>query len=265
MGKATRSVTDIDIENVKSQLVRFIKDTVNGAGFNRVVVGLSGGVDSAAVAYLSKEALGAENVIAAVLPYDEIDPDAPRFANLIIDKLKIKKYIINIAPMVDAYFKNFPNADKIRRGNKMARERMTILYDMSKKENALVIGSGNKTEILLGYCTLYGDAACALNPLANLYKTQVLMLARHLGMPEEIVERKPSAGLWKGQTDEGELGHSYSDMDNLLSLMVDEKYTDGQLAKRGFDKDFINDIRKRIKLSEFKRKPCEVPRPLGSG
>lgn len=252
-------MTEVNVEATKKDLVQFIKKSVNGANFNRIILGLSGGIDSTVVAYLSKEALDAEGVIAAVMPYDEIDPDGVKFANLIVDNLRIKKYVVDITPMVDGYFKNFPEADNIRRGNKMARERMTILYDLSKKEDALVIGSGNKTEILLGYYTLYGDSACALNPLANLYKTQVYMLARHLGVPEEIVQRKPTAGLWSGQTDEDELGCSYSDVDGLLSLMIDEKFSDAKLEKKGFDKKFIDSIKKRIKGSEFKRRPAIIP------
>jgi len=255
----SNAITDINIEATKNYLVRFIKDTVNGANFGRIIVGLSGGVDSTTVAYLSKEALGADNVIAAILPYGDIDPDGVRLANSIIDKLKIKKYVLDIAPMVKAYFKNFPEADNIRRGNKMARERMAVLYDLSKKENALVIGSGNKTEILLGYCTLYGDTGCALNPLANLYKTQVYILAGYLDVPEEIIKRKPSAGLWKGQTDEDELGCAYSDVDKLLSLMVDAKFNDSELEKEGFDRRFIEKIRNIIKITEFKRKPPITP------
>jgi NAD+ synthase len=253
------NIKDIDIKTTKDRLVKFIEDTVKGAGFNKVIMGLSGGVDSASVAYLSTEALGAENVIAAILPYDNIGPDGIKFADIVINKLKLKKYIIDIAPMVDAYFKSFPDADRIRRGNKMARERMTILYDLSKKENALVIGSGNKTEVLLGYCTLYGDSACALNPLASLYKTQIYILAKHLGVPEEIIKRIPTAGLWADQTDEGELGCSYSDVDRLLSLMVDAKFTDIQLEKEGFNNEFIKNIRKKIKASKFKRKPAIIP------
>lgn len=254
MEKAPKSILDINPGEVRNNLVRFIKKTVSGASFNKVMVGLSGGVDSAVVAYLSKEALGANNVIGAVLPYDKIDPGGIGFADTVIGELKIVKYVINISPVIDVYFKNFPEADNIRRGNKMARERMTVLYDLSKKENALVIGAGNKTEILLGYCTLYGDTACALNPLANLYKSQVYILAKHLGVPEAIIKRKPTAGLWTGQTDEGELGYAYSDVDRLLSLMIDEKLTDDKLMNEGFDKEFIDNIRKRIKESEFKRR-----------
>ena len=239
--------------------MRFIKETVRSAGFKKVVVGLSGGLDSSTVAYLAKEALGSEGVVGLVLPYSEIDSDSIHLASQVIEKLKIKKYVIDITPMIDKYFENFPEADKIRRGNKMARERMTILYDLSKKENALVIGSGNKTEILLGYCTLYGDSASALNPLANLYKTEVYALAKCLALPDEIIKRKATAGLWKGQADEDELGFSYSEIDKLLSLMVDKKLRDGELKKEGFSKEFIDNIRKRIKLSEFKRKPVATP------
>jgi len=253
-----KNITDINIETTKNHLIKFIKNTVKDAGFSRVILGLSGGVDSSVVAYLSKEALGSNNVIAVVMPYDEIDPDGIKFADIVVDELKIVKYVIDISPMVDTYFKNFKEADKIRRGNKMARERMTILYDLSKKENALVIGSGNKTELFLGYCTLYGDIACALNPLANLYKSQVYVLAKYLDVPEAIIKRKPTAGLWVGQTDEDELGYSYSDIDNLLSLMVDAKLSDEELRKKGFDKEFIDKIRKRIKASEFKRKPVII-------
>ena len=246
-------------QSVKKELVKFIKDAVTGCGFNRVVLGLSGGVDSATVAYLSAEALGAKNVITAILPYDAIDPEGIRFANSTVDKLNTKKYVLDIAPMVNAYFEVFSSVDKIRRGNKMARERMSILYDLSRKENALVIGSGNKTETLLGYCTLYGDSAWALNPLANLYKTEVYVLAKHLGVPEEIIKRKPTAGLWAGQTDEDELGCSYADVDKLLSLMVDKRLSDKELQKEGFDKKFIADIRNRLKATEFKRRPPIIP------
>jgi len=260
MKKMSKSIRDIDLKEVKTNLTRFIGKTVKSAGFNKVIFGLSGGLDSGVIAYLSKEALGAKNIIAAILPYNKIDPDGIRLANQIIDELKIKKYIINIAPMLDGYFKNyFSAADNIRRGNKMARERMAILYDLSKKENALVIGSSNKTETLLGYCTLYGDTACALKPLVYLYKTQVSMLAEYLGLPKTVIKRKPTAGLWEGQTDEEEIGYSYNEIDKLLWLMFERRMTDDELKKEGFDKKFINDIRKRIKKSEFKRKTPLTP------
>lgn len=244
---------------IKDKLIKFIRDTVKAAGFNKVILGLSGGVDSATVAYLSEEALGSDNVIAVLMPYKDIDPDSVKFAGEVIKKLGIKSYKVDISPMIDAYFKDFPDADNIRRGNKMARERMTILYDLSKKEDALVIGCGNKTEILLGYCTLYGDTACALNPLATLYKTEVYKLAEELGSPGAIIKRTPTAGLWKGQTDEGELGYSYAEIDRLLSLMIDSKKSDSELGKEGFSEKFIGDIKKRIKDAEFKRKSAIIP------
>ncbi len=247
------------MQKSKNELIKFIRDTARRTGFKKVILGLSGGVDSATVAYLSKETLGKSHVIAVMMPYKDVDPESIKFASILIKKLGIKSYSIDISPMVDTYFKNFPDAGRIRRGNKMARERMTILYDLSKKENALVIGSGNKTEILLGYCTLYGDSACALNPLANLYKTQVYILAKELGVPEAIIKRRPTAGLWKGQTDEGELGHSYADMDKLLHMMIDLKKSDSELKKAGFDSKFIDDIKKRIKESEFKRRSTIIP------
>ena len=247
------------MQKSKEKLIKFIRTTAKSAGFKKVILGLSGGVDSATVAYLSREALGSENAIAVLMHYKDFDTEGAKFADLIVKKTGMKSYNIDIAPMIDVYFKNFPDADNIRRGNKHARERMTILYDLSKKENALVIGSGNKTEILLGYCTLYGDSACALNPLANLYKTEVYSLAKELGVPEVIIKRRPTAGLWKGQTDEGELGHSYADMDKLLHMMIDLKKSDSELKKAGFDPKFISDIKKRIKESEFKRKSTIIP------
>ena len=155
--------------------------------------------------------------------------------------------------MVDCYFKKFPEADKVRRGNKMARERMSILYDQSKVENALVIGSGNKTEILLGYATLFGDTACAINPIGSLYKTQIRQLARCIGMPERIIKKPPTADLWPGQTDESEIGITYEEVDKILYLAVDKKYKLPRLVKLGFGKDSIDKILKRVDKFKYKR------------
>lgn len=247
------------MKDAKTELIKFIRKTVKKTGAGKLIVGLSGGVDSAAVAYLSVEALGRGKVIAVLMHYKDFDREGAELADLIVRRLGIKSYNIDIAPAVDAYFENFPEAGDVRRGNKMARERMSVLYDISKKEKALVIGSGNKTEILLGYCTLHGDTACALNPLANLYKTDVFELAEKLGVPGAVIKRRPTAGLWRGQTDEGELGYSYKKIDRLLSLMVDSQKTDEELKKKGFGEKFIRDIRKRIKTSEFKRMPAVIP------
>ncbi|MCG2704690.1 MAG: NAD+ synthase [Candidatus Omnitrophica bacterium] len=247
------------MQKSKNELIKFIKETVQKSGAKKLILGLSGGMDSAATAYLSVLALGRENVIAVLMHYKDFDKEGAELADLMVKNLGIKSYNVDIAPGVDAYFKNFPDADDIRRGNKMARERMSVLYDLSKKEEALVIGSGNKTEISLGYCTLHGDTACALNPLARLYKTDILKLAEELGVPESVIKRKPTAGLWKGQTDEEELGYSYKEMDRLLSLMLDSKKTYDELKKEGFSEKFIRDIRERITMSDFKRRPTSIP------
>ena len=250
----------INVDLVQKKLVNFIRRKVTAAGFSRVVVGISGGVDSATVAYLCAEALGNLSVLGVMMPYKKAaDKKTLDFDKLLVGELKIRSEVIDIAPMIDAYFRNIPRADKIRRGNKMARERMTILYDKAKEFNGLVVGTGNKTELLLGYCTRYGDAACDLNPLAGLYKMQVYQLAEKLGVPEPIINRAPSAGLWPGQTDEGELGMTYKEIDRLFHYMVDKKFSTARLIKVGFKKKFIDKAKSRMSANEYKRRLPLMP------
>jgi len=249
----------LNYKKVHEDLVKFICDEVHRAGFEKAVLGLSGGVDSSICAYLAAEALGNGNVYGINMPYRDSSIDGIRHARQVAGQLKIHFISIEITPLIDSYFESFPNADPIRRGNKMARERMSILYDQSAQFNALVLGSSNKTEIFLGYGTIYGDMACAINPLGDLYKTQVWDLAREIGVPEEIIEKIPSADLWQGQTDEGELGFQYSEVDRLLNLMIDNELSRGELFRKGFQEDFIERVMARIRSSEYKRRMPIVP------
>ena len=235
-------------------LVGFIREEVRKVGLNKAVLGLSGGIDSALVAALATEALGAEDVHACIMPYKSSNPESEAHARMLAEKLGIDFRVIEITPMVDAYFSIFPDADNMRRGNKMARERMTILYDHSAVYPALVLGTSNKTELLLGYGTLYGDMASALNPIGDIYKSQVWQLAEEMEVPRVIIDKKPSADLWAGQTDEQELGFSYKQVDELLYHMVDLRYSREELLRHGFAPDFIDLIYSKVKNSHFKRR-----------
>lgn len=239
---------------LRAILTGFIRNEVHKTGMTRVVVGLSGGVDSALSAVLAAEALGPKNVLAVLMPYKSSHSDSRAHAELLVRSTGMESIFVEITPQIDAYFEKFPEADNRRRGNKMARERMTILYDHSARWNALVLGTSNKTELLLGYGTLYGDMASAINPLGDLYKTQVWALSEALGIPDVIVRKEPSADLWVGQTDEGEMGFSYRQVDQLLYLMVDQRYTRQELVAAGFDQRFVDDVAQRIMLSQFKRR-----------
>ncbi len=243
---------DLDAETATSVLIDFIRDELSKAGFERLVVGVSGGLDSATVTFLSVRAIGSQNVVGVILPYKDSNPGNIEDAEDVISRTEVQKYVVDITPQVDPYFAKFPEADKNRRGNKMARERMSILYDLSAAEKALVIGTSNKSEILLGYGTIFGDLACAINPLGDLYKTQVRILARHLGVPEKIIAKPPSADLYVGQSDEGEFGFTYEDVDRLLYLLVDEQYTPDQCEKEGFDKKLINKVIDMMIKNQFK-------------
>jgi len=244
----------IDAEQIRSLLVLFLHAEIEGAGFQKAVFGLSGGVDSATVAYLCAEALSGSNVLGVMMPYKTSSPDALAHAEMVVDRTGIRSLTVDITPQIDAYFDAFPEAERTRRGNKMARERMSVLYDLSAAENALVVGTSNRTELLLGYGTLFGDTACALNPVGGLYKTQLQQLARHLGVPEEIVNKSPSADLWAGQTDEGELGFSYEEVDKVLFLMVDKGCSQRELVKMGLAADLVGRARERIDRFEYKRR-----------
>jgi len=239
---------------VKKLLVDFLRDEATRAGFTRGVLGLSGGVDSAVVLFLAAEAFGPANVRAVLMPYRSSHPSSRHDAEEAARRAGVATELIDISPMVDAALEGLGISDRLRAGNVMARQRMVVLYDVSMREKALVIGTSNKTELLLGYGTMFGDLASAINPLGDLFKTQVWQLASDLGVPKAIVEKKPSADLWEGQTDEGELGFSYRDVDRLLFQMVDQRRTDAELSAMGFDTAFVAKVRSTIRRTQFKRR-----------
>jgi NAD+ synthase len=239
---------------VRGLLVQFLRDETNNAGFRRGVLGLSGGVDSAVSAFLAAEALGKENTIAVMMPYRASNPKSLEDANAVVAKLGIRSEVIDISPMVDAYCEAWKVTDRVRRGNVMARMRMVALYDVSARERGLVIGTSNKTEIMVGYGTLFGDTASAINPIGDLYKTQVWQLAGELGVPKQIIDKTPSADLWEGQSDEDELGVSYSRLDLLLYHLVDERRNDEELQKLGFEREIVDRVKTMIQKNQFKRR-----------
>ncbi len=243
----------IDTDLARKILTGFIQSEINRMGFSRGLVGLSGGLDSALACYLTAEALGPENVLAIRMPYSGSSQASLDDAQRVIDATGVQSLTIPITEMVDPLFALFPDISPLRKGNIMARQRMIILYDQSVAFNGLVVGTGNKTEILLGYSTIYGDAACALNPLGDLYKTQARQLARAMGVPREILEKAPTADLWAGQTDEGELGYTYAEVDRLLYLLIDQRYTPVECVSAGFSETFVSSVVERVRRNQFKR------------
>ncbi len=243
---------------VRKLLVEFIRSEITRVGYTKAVVNLSGGLDSAVSCLLAVEALGPENVLALRLPYKTSAADSLEHAQLIIEQTGCQALTIPITEMVDPLIHRDAEMSAVRKGNIMARMRMIIAYDQSEAFRGLVVGTSNKTEILLGYTTLYGDSACALNPLGDLYKTQVRQLGRALGVPEVILAKPPSADLWAGQTDEGELGFTYEEVDKLLFLLVDQRYRPEECVEAGFAEDFVRKVIERVRRNHFKRIPPPV-------
>lgn len=244
----------IDGAFVEKILTRFIREELNRFGFSKGILGLSGGLDSAVCAVLAARALGPENVLALVMPYGEACAADVADATALARLLGIRSATVDISPQVDVYFSRYPTDNRVLRGNKMARERMSILYDFSAREKSLILGTSNKTELLVGYGTIHGDMACAINPMGDLFKTQIRELAAWLSVPKSILEKQPTAGLWPGQTDEGELGIAYADLDLILYEMADRRRSVPEIVALGFKAEVVRRVADMVRRSEFKRK-----------
>jgi NAD+ synthase len=267
----------IDTDVARRVIGEFIRAQLGQAGFERAVLGLSGGIDSALVAYVVSEAIGPERLLCMLMPYRTSSPASTEHAREVVRRLGCASELVEMTPMVDGFYgrDGTPGAggpedleaSPLRRGNFMARMRMAVLYDRSVTWGGLVVGTGNKTESLIGYTTLYGDSACAFNPIGDLYKSQVRQVAVAMGVPEAIVRKPPSADLWPGQTDEGEAGFSYPQLDRLLYWWVDRRRSDDELEAMGFERSLIERVRRMVAGSEFKRQVPPVaklgPRTAG--
>lgn len=253
----------IDTPVTTTVLVRFLQNEIRKAGFNRAVLGLSGGIDSALSCYLVAQALGPENVLAVRMPYVASSPESLEHAGLIIEDLGIQHETVDITAIVEPLFAASPDITPLRKGNIMARGRMMILFDRSMAWNGLVIGTSNKTELLLGYGTIYGDLASAVNPIGDLYKTQVRQLARAIGVPAPIIDKAPSADLIPGQTDESDFGFTYERVDVLLQLMVDERYSREEVIAAGFEPEFVQRVERMMQRSHYKRVMPIIPKISG--
>ncbi len=255
----------VDLRIASARVAReseqFICRCAARARIRGVVVGLSGGLDSTTATFLAVRALGPERVWPLLLPYRTCSPHSTTDAQLVARKLRLQATVLHVTSQVDAYFRAIGEKTPLRVGNKAARERMSILYDQAKARGALVLGTGNRTERLLGYTTLWGDMACDLAPLGGLFKTQVRQLALTLGVPRRIIAKTPSADLWPGQTDEGEIGVSYQTADEILYLLVDRKLTEGEIAAFGYDQTDIRRLRHLMRVSAHKRRMPPAPPP----
>ena len=249
---------EINTDLARAMIVDFIRREITRAGFAHSIVGLSGGIDSSLAAFLAVEALGAPNVLGMIMPYRTSNPASRADAESVAKHLGIATRVVEITPMVEPYLTRFADNDVRRRGNVMARVRMIVLYDQSEEFHALVIGTSNKTEALLGYTTQFGDNAAAIQPIADLYKAQVRQLARVVGVPANIIAKTPSADLWQGQTDEGELGFTYDQADAILYRLVDERRRAEDLIAEGFDARVVRRIVESMARNQFKRVPPPV-------
>lgn len=251
----------IDISKEIDNVIVFIKEFLKNNGFNKIVVGLSGGIDSAVSAALAVRAVGKDNVFGFMLPYRTSSDASFNDAKLVAESLNISYKKIDISSMVDGYFHDYEeDADILRRGNAMARSRMIVLFDQSSKHNALVIGTGNKTELYVGYCTQYGDSACAFEPIGHLYKTEVKEMAKILGIPEPVITKKPTADLWEAQTDEEELGITYDLLDETIYQKFELKLSSEEMIENGITKEVQMKVQKLYDRSEFKRNMPPIPK-----
>ncbi|HIP72141.1 MAG TPA: NAD+ synthase [Anaerolineae bacterium] len=241
-------------------LTRFLQNEIGKAGYGRAVLGLSGGIDSALSCFLTARALGPENVLALRLPHRASNPESLAHADLVIEALGVQSETINITGMVDSLQQATPDMTSHRLGNVMARARMIVIFDRSMAFNGLVIGTSNKTELLLGYGTIYGDLASAINPIGDLYKTQVRRLARALGVPPVIIDKPPSADLIPGQTDESDFGFTYEEVDELLYLLFDERYSPEEAVEAGFAPAFVTQVLQMVRRNQYKRAMPLIPK-----
>ncbi|MBC8405783.1 MAG: NAD+ synthase [Planctomycetes bacterium] len=251
-----------NVELATSALTAFLREETRKVGFQKAVLGLSGGIDSALVVELAARALGGENVLAVAMPYRTSNPISLELAQESAQHAAVQFEVVDISAMADAHIATSPglaeddsDAARLRKGNIMARCRMIVLYDRSARDHALVYGTSNKTELMLGYGTIFGDMASALNPIGDLYKSQIVALSKHLGVPKAIVDRPPSADLWQGQTDEEELGFSYDEVDAFLHHSIDRRYTREELLQLGFTETAVNSLSRRVQINQYKRRP----------
>jgi NAD+ synthase len=244
---------NIDPAQETERIVAFMQQQLASAGFHRVVLGLSGGVDSSLTAALAVRAVGAENMLGMILPYRTSNPDSENDARTLVAQLGVPCDRFDISPLVDALAAAYPDMDARRKGNVMARCRMLVLFDQAARFRGLGMGTSNRTETLLGYFTIFGDGAAAMRPIAHLYKCQVRALARYLALPAAIIDKAPSADLWEGQTDEGELGFSYNTADQVLYLLTEQHLSEPEIVSRGFAAEAVEAIAQRMAASAFKR------------